>query len=84
MPETLAQADAAKLAALQPSLPDGVFHQAVDQADLAISITDTRANILFANAAFSAVTGYGPDEIVGKNESILSNGTTPRLVYQAL
>ena len=54
-------------------LPPEAYRQAVDQADLAISITDPRANILFANEAFARVTGYRVDEIVGKNESVLSN-----------
>lgn len=65
-------------------LPHEVFLQAVSQADLAVSITDAQANILFANAAFSRVTGYGQDEIVGCNESVLSNRTTPPEVYQAM
>lgn len=65
-------------------LPVEAYRQAVDQADLAISITDARANILFANEAFSRVTGYRRDEIVGRNESMLSNHTTPDLVYQQL
>ncbi|TVZ38769.1 nitrogen fixation negative regulator NifL [Alteromonadaceae bacterium 2753L.S.0a.02] len=61
-----------------------VFHQAVEHAPVAISITDLQANILYANRAFSKVTGYSSDEVIGKNESILSNHTTPRLAYQAL
>jgi PAS domain S-box-containing protein len=48
----------------------------VDQADLAISITDLAANILFANESFTRVTGYTPGEVVGNNESMLSNRTT--------
>lgn len=70
--------------AADSALPPEAYRQAVDQADLAISITDAKANILFANEAFSRVTGYGADEIVGKNESVLSNHTTPSEVYQAL
>lgn len=66
------------------ALPPEAYRQAVDQADLAISITDAKANILFANEAFSRVTGYDADEIVGKNESVLSNHTTPSEVYQML
>lgn len=66
------------------ALPPEAYRQAVDQADLAISITDAKANILFANEAFSRVTGYDADEIVGKNESVLSNHTTPPEVYQTL
>lgn len=66
------------------SIPPELYIQAVEQADLAISITDATANILYANPAFSRVTGYSPSEVVGKNESILSAGTTPRAIYQAL
>lgn len=64
-------------------LPE-IFRQTVEHAPIAISITDLKANILYANLAFSQITGYSRDEVIGKNESVLSNGTTPRLVYQAL
>ncbi|WP_428242775.1 nitrogen fixation negative regulator NifL [Gynuella sp.] len=65
-------------------LPMEVFFQAVEHAPVAISITDLHANILYSNLAFHQVTGYESDEVFGKNESILSNHTTPRLVYHAL
>lgn len=65
-------------------LPPELYRQAVDQADLAISITDPSARILFANEAFTRVTGYTADEIVGRNESILSNHTTPPDIYKGL
>ncbi len=61
-----------------------VFLQAVEHCPVAISITDLKANIIYANRVFTQVTGYARNEVVGKNESILSNHTTPRLVYQAL
>jgi nitrogen fixation negative regulator NifL len=72
--------------ALKPEiqLPVEAYRQAVDQADLAISITDAKANILFANEAFTRVTGYPRQEIIGCNESVLSNHTTPDMVYQQL
>ncbi len=76
--------DAEKTASLLSDLPSEAFHQAVNQADLAISITDTHANILFANEAFGQVTGYAPNEIVGCSESVLSNKTTPRSVYKEM
>ena len=66
------------------TLPPEAYRQAVAQADLAISITDPKANILFANEAFSRVTGYGKEEIVGKNEATLSNHTTPPELYKAM
>jgi len=65
-------------------LSPAVFMQAVEHAPVAISITDLSANILYANRAFSQATGYSADEVIGKNESLLSNRTTPRLVYQAM
>ena len=66
------------------NVPTHLFRQAVEQAALAISITDARANILYANGAFQRITGYGRDEVVGHNESILSYRVTPKLVYETL
>jgi len=76
----------AKATAVQQNaeLPPEAYRQAVDQSDLAISITDPRANILFANEAFTRVTGYSAEEIVGKNESILSNHTSPDALYHEM
>lgn len=69
-------------------LPDderlALFAETVEQAPLAISITDAAANILYANRAFSQTTGYAPDECIGKNESMLSDKRTPKSVYKAL
>ena len=65
-------------------LADEVFFQAVEHSPVAISITDLKANILYVNRAFTQVTGYTEHEVLGKNESILSNHTTPRIAYQAL
>jgi len=67
-----------------PDLPPQVFRQAVEQAALAISITDPDANILYANPAFERVTGYYAAEVVGCNQSILSYKVTPGLVYETL
>lgn len=61
-----------------------VFQQTVDQADIAISITDIGGNILYVNPAFSRVTGYAAEEAAGRNESMLSNKTTPPEVYKSL
>lgn len=61
-----------------------IFKHATDHAPVAISITDLKANILYANHAFSTTTGYTLDEVIGRNESMLSNGTTPPLIYKAL
>jgi nitrogen fixation negative regulator NifL len=65
-------------------LPPRVFVEAVDQSPVAISITDTSANIIYANDAFVDLTGYELDELLGRNQSILSYKVTPPEVYQEL
>ena len=69
---------------IEGQVPPQIFRQVVEQAALAISITDSHANILYANAAFQRTTGYAQEEIRGHNESILSYRVTPKLVYETL
>ncbi|OQW74710.1 MAG: nitrogen fixation negative regulator NifL [Proteobacteria bacterium ST_bin11] len=66
------------------TLPFSLFVKAVEQAPVAISITDKKANILYINQAFTDVTGYNAAEILGKNESELSDKSTPRQIYYDL
>ena len=65
-------------------LPPRIFFQAVEQSAIAISITDTKATILYVNAAFEQLTGYSQAELIGKNQSMLSYKVTPIEVYQDL
>ena len=67
-----------------PRVHPRVFEHTVNQADMAISITDVQGNIVYVNPAFTRVSGYGADEAIGKNESILSNKTTPPEMYKSL
>jgi PAS domain-containing protein len=68
---------------LPPSIHPQVFQQTVNQADMAISITDGQGNILYVNPAFTRVTGYASEEAVGQNQSIVSNHSMPRDFYRA-
>ncbi|MGZ8183780.1 MAG: nitrogen fixation negative regulator NifL [Methylobacter sp.] len=61
-----------------------LFVETVEQAPIAISITDKKAKILYVNEEFARVTGYQPIDILGENESILSDKCTPREVYHDL
>lgn len=70
--------------ALAAAIVPAVFQQAVEQADIAISITDAHANILYVNPAFTRVTGYTAEEMLGANHSLLSNKSTPEVIYQAM
>lgn len=66
------------------TLPFSLFIKAVEQAPVAISITDKKANILYINEAFTDVTGYQASEVIGMNESKLSDKSTPRQIYYDL
>lgn len=50
----------------------------------AILITDSNANILRVNQAFQDMSGYGADELIGKNPRILQSGRHDTAFYQAL
>jgi len=65
-------------------LPPRLFYEAVEQSYFAISITDLQANIVYVNSAFERVTGYERREIIGQNKSILSDQSTPSLIYETL
>jgi len=65
-------------------VPEHIFRQAVEQSALAISITDAHANILYTNPTFQRTSGYGQQELLGRNESILSYRVTPKLVYETM
>ena len=65
-------------------MPYHLFVEAVEQVPIAISITDKKAKVLYVNEEFSRVTGYQPDDILGENESVLSDKRTPRDVYYNL
>lgn len=61
-----------------------VYRQAIEHVPVAASITDTNANILYANPAFERLTGYPEAELVGHNESVLSDKATPIEIYKDL
>ncbi|MES9852828.1 MAG: nitrogen fixation negative regulator NifL [Candidatus Thiodiazotropha sp. L084R] len=65
-------------------LPPKLFFESVEQAPIAISITDPTARILYVNSAFEILTGYTRKEVIGKNESVLSSKSTPESIYQDL
>ncbi len=65
-------------------LPTRLYFEAVQKSPVAISITDARARILYANQAFEALTGYSVADVRGKNESILSSNATPESIYKQL
>jgi two-component system, cell cycle sensor histidine kinase and response regulator CckA len=55
--------------------------QAVEQSPVSIVITDFFGKIEFVNTKFTQVTGYTPDEVIGRKPTILASGQTPRETY---
>jgi PAS domain S-box-containing protein len=49
-------------------------HAALEAAANAIVVTDLRGHVVWSNPAFSALTGYKPSEIVGRNMRFLKSG----------
>ena len=49
-----------------------------------ILITDAQANIVRVNRAFTDITGYSPEEVLGKNPRILSSGRQDKAFYEAM
>jgi nitrogen fixation negative regulator NifL len=62
----------------------GLFSTMVEQAPIAISLTDPDARILYANPAFCRQTGYSLAELLNQNHRILASQQTPRSIYQEL
>lgn len=57
---------------------------AVEQSPLAVLITDEHGFIKYANPAFTKVTGFTLDDVLGKNPSMLASGETDSSVYSGL
>ncbi|MCK5001490.1 MAG: PAS domain S-box protein [Gammaproteobacteria bacterium] len=58
--------------------------QAVEQNPLSVIITDIDGNIEHVNPAFTQITGYEADEVIGKNPRLLQSGETSQEQYEKL
>ncbi|MBP7602797.1 MAG: PAS domain S-box protein [Spirochaetes bacterium] len=58
--------------------------RAVEQSPVSIVITDEKGDLEFVNPAFAEVTGYAPEEVIGKNPRILKSGLMDQSVYEEL
>jgi polar amino acid transport system substrate-binding protein len=58
--------------------------RAVEHSPLSIVITDARGNIEHVNPAFTRMTGYTIEEVLGKNPRILKSGETAKKDYRKL
>jgi len=58
--------------------------QAVQQAGESIMITDIHGIIEYINPAFTEITGYLPEEVIGKDPSILKSDAQDSTLYKEL
>lgn len=56
----------------------------IEQLREAVMITDTRGSIVRVNQAFSQITGYTKEEVLGRSPSLLSSGRHDQHFYQRL
>ena|GEM_PF-6290734 len=57
---------------------------AIEQSPVSIFITDLAGKIEYANHAFTKMTGYELDEVLGKNPRLLKSGKTPVMTYHEM
>jgi diguanylate cyclase (GGDEF)-like protein/PAS domain S-box-containing protein len=74
---------------LEPGLPDrnsrlNVFESAINHTRNGVVITTPDGSILFVNPAFTKITGYNRDHVIGKNMRILQSGRQSKSFYEAM
>ncbi len=57
---------------------------AVEQSTESIMITDVKGIIIYVNAAFEAISGYAPSDVVGQTPSIVQSGQHNDAFYKEL
>jgi diguanylate cyclase (GGDEF)-like protein/PAS domain S-box-containing protein len=56
----------------------------VENLDQGLMLTDAEQRILYVNPAFTAITAYLPDEIIGQTPRLLSSGRHDAAFYHAM
>ena len=65
---------------LQLRLAASVFESSLE----GVAITDAERNIISINNAFTRITGYATDEVIGRNPRFLKSGRQGRAFYAAM
>jgi PAS domain S-box-containing protein len=55
-----------------------------EHANEAIVITDAEANIVTVSPRFAEITGYSPEEVIGRNPRVLQSGRQDAAFYRAM
>lgn len=75
--------------AIEPGLPDGTTRQSIFEAAIGhtkngVVITTPDGSIVFVNPAFTGITGYSRDHVIGKNMRLLQSGRQSKSFYEAM
>lgn len=65
-------------------LNDQAFHFALENTVDSVVITDMESIIQYVNPAFTTITGYAPDEVLGKKPSVLKSDSTTVETYKKM
>lgn len=60
------------------------LRSALDQAPVSVMLTDPSGAIEYVNPTFTRTTGYGADEVIGRNPRFLKSGEVPAETYREL
>jgi diguanylate cyclase (GGDEF)-like protein/PAS domain S-box-containing protein len=74
---------------IAPGLPDrdtrlGVFESVVTDTKNGVVVTTPDGHAVFVNPAFTEITGYSRDHVIGKNMRILQSGRQSQSFYEAM
>ena len=72
------------LALSAETLPSGLSTRMIEELPVAVCLTDETATLIYVNPAFTVITGYDADEVVGRKVSLLADASTPRRVYEQM
>ena len=61
-----------------------MLSQVVEQAPSTVVITDLQGRIEYVNPHFTALTGFTPEEVLGRTPRLLKSGLTPPAVFREL
>ncbi|MDD5158252.1 PAS domain-containing protein [Sulfurimonas sp.] len=56
----------------------------VPQGEIIISRTDLEGNITYVNEIFSQISGYAPEELLGKHHNIVRHPDMPKSIFKEL
>ena len=75
--------------ALEPGLPDrdtrlDVFESIISVTQNGVVVTTPDGHAVYVNPAFTEITGYSRDHVIGKNMRLLQSGRQSQSFYEAM